>query len=240
MTLFSSFSSSKGHQEAWWKRWQSCFVSHFVLWGCTNYRRSCMTVLLAGVLFASCSGPSFGGTVATTPKPKPTPTPATLNLSQVPWCGKPVMVFRNLAASGTPGITSGPATTLTDWVQVKPMLGFTVYLPATLPNGSCLVSASGTVHDPILGGNFVIGYILSDHSSLTLSEAPQRSAGATLRCNVATNSGAKATPTSQDPVQICSGAHGTTSIVFSSQNKMDALQQFFSALQPDVSWVPAS
>ncbi len=85
------------------------------------------------------------------------------------------MVFRNLAASGTPGITSGPATTLTDWAQVKPLLGFTVYLPPTLPNGSCLVSASGTVHDPILGGNFVIGYILPDHSSLTLSQAPQRS-----------------------------------------------------------------
>jgi hypothetical protein len=237
MTLFQSL---KGHQEVWWKRWRSCFLAHFMLQKLASYSWPCLAVLLTGVLFASCSGPSFGGTAAATPTPKPTPTPATLNLSQVPWCGKPIMVFRNLAASGTPGITSGPATTLTDWVQVKPMLSFTVYLPTTLPNGSCLVSASGTVHDPILGGNFVIGYILPDHSSLTLSEAPQRSNGATFQCSLAANSGTKITSTSQDPVQICSGAHGTTSIVFSSHDQTDALQQFFSALQPDVNWVPAS
>ncbi len=243
MRLFQSFSSleegEEGHLEAWWKRWRSCFFTRFVLVRYANYSRSCLTVLLLGGLFAACSGPSLGS-AAPTPTPKPTPTPATLNLAQVPWCGKPVMVFRNLAASGTPGITSGPATTLTDWTQVKSMLGFTIYLPTTLPNGSCLVSASGTVHDPILGGNFVIGYILPDHSSLTLSEAPQRSTSATLQCSVTSNSGTKTTPTSQDPVQICSGAHGTTSIVFSSHDKTDALQQFFSALQPDVSWVPTS
>jgi hypothetical protein len=235
MTLFQSLES---HQEAWWKRWRSCFFSHFMLSRHAMY--SCLAVFVIGVVFASCSGPNFGGTAAATPTPKPTPTPTTLNLSQVPWCGKPVMVFRNLAASGTPGITSGPATTLTDWTQVKPMLGFTVYLPTTLPNGSCLVSASGTVHDPILGGNFVIGYILPDHSSLTLSEAPQRSTGATFHCSPAANSGTKTTPTSQDLVQICSAVHGTTSIVFSSHGSADVLQQFFSALQPDVSWVPSS
>lgn len=241
MTLFQSFSSlEEGHPEAWWKRWRSCFFMRFMFARHTNYSRSCLLMLSLGILLAACSGPNIGGTTTTTPTPKPTPTPATLNLAQVPWCGKPLMVFRNLAASGTPGITSGPATTLTDWTQVKPMLGFTIYLPTTLPNGSCLVSASGTVHDPILGGNFVIGYILPDHSSLTLSEAPQRSTSATLQCSLATNSGTKTTPTSQDPVQICSGTHGTTSIVFSSHDKTDALQQFFSTLQPDVNWVPTS
>jgi hypothetical protein len=240
MTLFQSFFFlEEGHPGAWWKRWRSCFFTRFMFAQYTNYSRSGLIVLSLGVLFAACSGPSIGGSAAT-PTPKPTPTPATLNLTQVPWCGKPLMVFRNLAASGTPGITSGSATTMTDWTQIKPMLGFTIYLPTMLPNGSCLVSASGTVHDPILGGNFVIGYILPDHSSLTLSEAPQRSKSATLQCRPTANSGTKTTPTSQDSVQICSGAHGTTSIVFSSHDKTDALQQFFSALQPDVNWVPTA
>jgi hypothetical protein len=154
------------------------------------------------------------------------------------------MIFRNLAASGTPGVASGPATTLTDWTQVKPLLGFTVYLPAMLPNGSCLVSASGTVHDPILGGNFVIGYVLPDHGSLTLSQAPRRAQSATLQCNATAVAPKRVTPvpsaTPQGTMQICSGVHGSTSIVFSASGNTDTLQQFFNALQPDVNWVPAS
>ena len=195
------------------------------------------------MLFTSCSFLGFGGVSKATPTPKPTPTPATLQLARVPWCSKPVMVFRNLAASGTPGVASGPATTLTDWTQIKPLLGFIVYLPTTLPNGSCLVSASGTIRDPILGGNFVIGYVLPDHSSLTLSQAPQREKSTMFQCNTTATGGTKAsTPaaTPQAAVQICSGIHGVTSIVFSASGNTDALQQFFNALQPDVSWVPAS
>lgn len=239
MTLFPPFASLEDNQESWWKRWRSSFFWRFAFSRHARYSWSCLAVLLTGMLFVSCASLSFGGGAVATPKPKPTPTPAILNLSKVPWCGQPVMVFRNLAASGTPGVASGPVTTLTDWAQVKPMLGFTVYLPTTLPNGSCLVSASGTVRDPILGGNFVIGYVLPDHSSLTFSQAPQHSQNAIFQCSPTSTGGTK-TPTSQGSVQVCSGTHGSTNIVFSARGNTDALQQFFNALQPDVNWVPAS
>jgi hypothetical protein len=241
MVLFQPFSSSR-QRRIRWRHWQPCFFASYA-----KYHMFSLVLLLVGsMLLASCALPAFTGGSKVTPTPKPKPTPAALQLAQVPWCGKPVMVFRDLAASGTPGIASGPATTLTDWTQVKPLLGFSVYLPITLPNGSCLVSASGTVHDPILGGNFMIGYVLPDQSSLTLSQAPQRAKGAPFQCSTTTAStGAKAvtptaTATPQEAVQICSGAHGSTSIIFSASGNAGALQQFFNALRPDVNWVPAS
>jgi len=203
-------------------------------------------MLLAGAVLASCTGLNLGGSASPTATGKAaTPTAATSALARLHWCDKPLMVFRDLAASGTPGVTVGNPTTLTDWNQVKPKLGFTVYLPATLPSGSCLVSASGTVRDPILGSNFVIGYVLPDHSSITLSQAPQRTQSTAFQCSpvAASTNGTKAkTPTpvaTQGPTQFCSGARGSTNIVFSSHGKTAALQQFFNALQPDVDWVPA-
>jgi hypothetical protein len=241
MVLFQPFYSLTRQRMIRWRHWQPCFFARYA-----KYHMLSLVLLLAGsMLFASCSFPGFTDSPRATPTPKPTPTPATLQLAQVSWCGKPVMVFRDLAASGTPGVASGPATTLTDWTQVKPLLGFTVYLPTTLPNGSCLVSASGTVHDPILGGNFVIGYVLPDHSSLTLSQAPQRAKGSTFQCSTTATGGAKVvtlTPSAmpQATVQICSGTHGSTSIIFSASGNTDALQQLFNTLQPDVNWVPAS
>jgi hypothetical protein len=246
MVLFHPFYSLARHWETRWRHWWPCFFSRFSFSRYTRYNWLYLALFLPGsMLFASCSFLSFTNNPVPTPTPKPTPTPATLQLAQVPWCGKPVMVFRNLAASGTPGVASGPATTLTGWTQVEPLLGFTVYLPTMLPNGSCLVSASGTVHDPILGGSFVIGYVLPDHSSLTLSQAPQRAQSATLQCNstaIAVPKTVTPTPsaTPQGTVQICSGAHGSTNIVFSASGNTDTLQQFFNALQPDVNWVPAS
>ncbi len=246
MVSLQPFYALTRHQKVQWRRWQICFFSGSTFARYAKCNQLSLVLLLAGsMLFTSCSFLGFGGVPKATPTPKPTPMPTTLQLAQVPWCSKPVMVFRNLAASGTPGVASGPATTLTDWTQVKPLLGFTVYLPMTLPNGSCLVSASGTVRDPILGGNFVIGYVLPDHSSLTLSQAPQRAQSTTFQCNTTATGGAKTlTPTPaatpQAPVQICSGIHGSTSIVFSASGNTDALQQFFNALQPDVSWVPAA
>ncbi len=246
MLLFHPFYSLTHHRETRWRRWRPCFFSRSSFLRYAKYNWLYLALLLIGsMLFTSCSFLGFTNGPVATPTPKPTPTPATLQLAQMPWCGKPVMVFRNLAASGTPGVATGPATTLIDWAQVKPLLGFTVYLPTTLPNGSCLVSASGTVRDPILGGNFVIGYILPDHSSLTLSQAPQRAQSTTFQCNSATTPAPKAiTPapsaTSQGLLQICSGARGSTNIVFSASGNTDTLQQFFNALQPDVNWVPAS
>ncbi len=249
MVLFHLFYSLTRYRVSRWRLQSICFFARVLKTRYAKYHWSYLAFFLTGsMLLASCSFAGFTNAPKATPTPKPTPTPATLQLAHVPWCGKPIMVFRNLAASGTPGVASGPATTLTDWTQVKPLLGFTVYLPTMLPNGSCLVSASGTVHDPILGASFVIGYILPDHSSLTFSQAPQHAQSAKFQCNatptMTTTTTKTVTPTPsatpQGIVQICSGAHGSTNIVFSISGNTDTGQQFFNALQPDVNWVPAS
>jgi hypothetical protein len=135
---------------------------------------------------------------------------------------------------------------------VQASLGFTVYLPTTLPNGSCLVSAQATIHDPILGGSFTIGYLLADHSSLSISEAPLKSQSATFQCNATnlttpTTGGKSGTPTvttltptpTANPSQLCSGTKETTSIVLSGPGTVNNLQKIFNDLQPNVNWIPA-
>lgn len=149
-------------------------------------------------------------------------------------------------ATTTPS-TGGSPTTVTDWSKVAPNLGFTTYLPSTLPRTACLVSAYGTLHDPIFGGNFVIGYQLADGTPISLSEAPLRTNTSAFQCTVSkeatkTSSG---TPTAtasatQVPMMLCTGARNTTNIVFSARGSEGALKQFFDALQPNVNWVPAS
>ncbi len=153
----------------------------------------------------------------------------------------------------TPTVTTTPPpsgpTTVTDWSQVQPNLGFTVYLPTTLPKTACLVSAYGTLHDPIFGGNFIIGYQLADGTPISLSEAPVRSNSndGAFQCTASktvskTPSGTPtvtASPT-QVPMLLCTGARDTTNVVFSAQGSEESLKQFFDALQPDVNWVPAS
>ncbi len=230
----------------------------------------CGFLFLAGLLLTACSGLGFGGNSATT-----TPSASTTaTLDKLNWCGKPLAIFRDEGALPAATATQAPAATatgtatalstpsptptstprtITDWQEVRPQLGFTVYLPASLPAGTCLVSASGTVHDPILGSSFIIGYLLPDHSALSLSEAPLRSQNTAFQCSPASaisSSGAngnsaakKGTPTATSgnaPVQICSGVRNTTNIVFSAQGTIRSLQQFFQALQPNVDWVPTS
>lgn len=221
------------------------------------------------VLLAACSSP-FSSSA-----PTPTATPSHLILTRLHWCGKPSMVFRDEgavsavtpgatataaatstpAANATPGSTptpvpSGPRT-ITEWTEVKSNLGFQVYLPAMLPNGACLVSAQATIHDSIFGGSFTIGYLLPDHSSISLSEAPLTSQSTTFQCSAATPTpggstrggtpGATATAgTTQPGNQLCSGARDTTNIVLSERGTTDQAQQFFNALQPNIDWIPAS
>jgi hypothetical protein len=158
--------------------------------------------------------------------------------------------------SGSPTATVAPGTPtiITDWTVVKADFGFTVFLPTNLPRASCLVSAQATVHDPTFGGSFLIGYLLPDHTSITISEAPLTSQSATFQCNVSNSSSTQksnpsATGTPQVtvsptatpvPLQLCSGARETTNIVLSARRSIEYLQQTFNALQPDVSWIPIS
>jgi hypothetical protein len=166
----------------------------------------------------------------------------------------------NSTPTATGTVTSTPTTsgprTITDWSQVQPSLDFTVYLPATLPAHTCLVSVSGTIHDPIFGSNFIIGYLLPNHSSISLSEAPLRSQSQEFQCSPSSGvngtpstsgtpksgtatSGVTPTPTAA-PTQLCSGAKGNTNIFFSAPGTTAQLQQFFNTLQPNVDWMPAS
>ena len=218
---------------------------------------------LLGVWLAACSGAGSGGNAGTA-----TATAGATALSTLHWCGKPLMIFRDEGAPATPAasvtvaatasvtavVGDGSATatptsaarTITNWAEVKPDLGFSVFLPATLPAGSCLVSASGTFHDPIFGSSFTIGYLLSDHSALSFSEAPLHSQNTAFQCSPTSSSGSNSagggTPTphtQQVPVQLCSGARAKTNIVLSARGATASLEKLFQSLQPDVNWIPS-
>ncbi len=149
-------------------------------------------------------------------------------------------------------VAPGTPSTLTDWSEVRTSLGFTVYLPSTLPGGTCLVNAQATIHDPIIGGSFTIGYLLPDHSALSLSEAPLLSQSPEFQCNPsnAATPQAKNTPKAGTPVPspgatqealllLCSGAKSKTNVVMSARGSSDHLQQIFNNLQPNISWIPS-
>lgn len=272
MSVSQSFSSSVLMRNLQWKRhFRFCCMLKMQRW---LYLFACL--LMSSVLLASCSWLNFSGGSGVTP----TPTPSEATLAMLHWCGKPLMIFRDegapvmvtsavstptaTVATATPSIGATPTTTgtvatvstpttLTDWTQVEPNLGFTVYLPPTLPPASCLTSASGTIHDPILGGNFTIGYLLPDHSSVSLSEAPLRSQNTTFQCllssttaGVNSRSDSKGGSPTATPgkagasMQVCTGAHDMTRIVFSARGTTEALERFFTSLQPNVKWIPAS
>ncbi len=209
--------------------------------------------------FVACSD----GTTSTTSTPgasnnAPQATPEPMTLSSLHWCSKPSMVFRDQAdpnaAKGTGQTGLGPAngtpTAINDWNTVKNNLGFTIFLPKTLPAGSCLLNVSSSLRDPIFGSNFTITYVLADQNSISFSQAPSRSQNTSFQCNVsdtpatdgnATKKGTPAvtpTPTS-NPVQLCNGVREKTNIVFSARGATPVLEQFFQSLQPDVDWMPA-
>lgn len=240
--------------------------------GTRRWVRLSAYILMSGLLGAwlvACSGAAAGGNGTTT-----TVRAGETALSALHWCGKPFMIFRDEGAPATPtanaaatasvagaatasvtavvsdgNVTMTPtsvARTITNWAQVKPGLGFSVFLPATLPAGSCLVSASGTLHDPIFGSSFTIGYLLPDHSALSFSEAPLRSRNTAFQCSPSSSSasssagGGTPTPrTQQVPVQLCSGAREKTNIVLSARGATASLEKLFQALQPDVNWIPS-
>jgi len=155
--------------------------------------------------------------------------------------------------TATATVAPGTPVTITDWSVVQANLGFTVYLPPKLPRETCLVNAQATIHDPIIGGSFTIGYLLPDHSALSLSEAPLISQNTAFQCNASKGSTpqASATPkagtpaptasaTQGTPLLLCSGAKSSTNIVMSARGSTDYLQQIFNNLQQNISWIPAS
>lgn len=170
-------------------------------------------LLLASAL-AGCSLFGGGGSKSSAAKP---------SLTTLPWCDRPYMNFVDDSTQAQ--------TPINDWSQVKSQLGFTLYLPPSLPTGSCLVLAGGSVHDPIYGGHVSLTWdVAPDMSPLSFSEAPRRGAGSKPQCEAS----------SQDAkVAICVGTIKDTSITIVARQSPSQLQSVFNALQPDVEWLPS-
>jgi hypothetical protein len=188
----------------------------------------------------------------------PRATENSVTLDKISWCNhQKVMVFMDDRATTTPtasleGTNTGPPATSTpvtlkDWHALKTDLGFRVYLPSGLPTGSCLLSASGSVHNAIIDSNFILTYLLPDQTSFTIAQGPQRAKQTAFQCSTmpdvpsSSSASASATRVERTPttsVELCTGTHGTTTITFSANWNRQKLQQFFQDLQPNENWMP--
>jgi hypothetical protein len=240
-----------------WRQWIPCRDASIYPKKLSSLSLVSMLILLC-IALAACSGSTSNSTNSTN-TPAATATPTLVSLTQLSWCGKPQMMFRDQASSSVKSSSTqtglGPADntpkTLTDWNVVKANLGFTLYLPQTLPAGTCLLSVSSSLRDPIFGSNFTIDYVLPNRDALSFSQAPLRSQPRmAFQCNVSQPSAsstavtgtsvAQVTPVAtQVPVQLCSGIENQTSIVFADRGTTSTLQKFFQDLKPDVAWQPA-
>lgn len=235
----------------------SCLLFPFISSPVRKASSLFIPIVVVSILFTSCS--LFGQTSNPTPtvpigigKGTATQTQEETSLSSLHWCGKPLVLFQDDGAAKGATATASPTPqatpkTVTDWTQVEPNLGFTVYLPQMLPVGTCLTSVYGTFHDPVLGGSFTIGYLLPDHTAISFSEAPLVSRNTQFQCSPSSTTGTPSktstTPTpgaTVVPLQLCTGAQGSTSIVLSAHGDSATLQKFFNALQPHVNWQPTS
>jgi hypothetical protein len=145
------------------------------------------------------------------------------SLTQIPWCDRKDINFLDQSAPN--------AAPLTSWPDVKDQLGFTYYLPATLPKGTCLVLAGGTIHDSVFnGGKFSITYNLPESGPIAFTEAPKQP-------NVATS--VQCVQSAQDTkTNICQGVIGETSVTIASRLSTDAIQGYYSSLKGNVAWTP--
>lgn len=193
------------------------------------------SVLALALLVALAGCDLFGGGSSSSP------TSNAVALNQLPWCDKPLIDFQDNSTTNQ--------ATLTEWADVKGQLGFTTYLPANLPKGSCLVLAGGSIHDPIFGGQFKITYDLPNGAPISFSEAPKRSGILSkLTCSQGTSdfgtpAATPATQTTQTPssnTSICLGAIADTSISIASLQAQSDVQSLFKSLQANVDWVPAN
>ncbi|HEX6818630.1 MAG TPA: hypothetical protein VF120_09670 [Ktedonobacterales bacterium] len=123
---------------------------------------------------------------------------------------------------------------ISSWSNVKDQLGFTVYLPSSLPKGSCLALAGGSIHDPVYGGHLDVTYLLPGTQGqvpLAFSEAPKRSGMSdSVQCVQSPQDSA---------TNICLGAIDGTSVTIASRQSASQLQSVFSSLQSNVNWVPS-
>jgi hypothetical protein len=174
-------------------------------------RSSGMIAALGGLLLLAGCTLFNGGSASTNPP------------AQTPWCD-------SHSAPRFQDNSTSAQTVLTNWSDVKDQLGFTVYLPASLPKGSCLALAGGSIHDPIYGGHFEITYNLPNTGPLAFSEAPKRANMKDQVQCVASPQDSKTT--------ICQGVINGTSVTLAARQTQSQLQSVYSSLQANVAWVP--
>ena len=157
------------------------------------------------------------------------------SLAQLSWCDQPLIEFQDNSSTSQ--------TVITAWDQVKSQLGFTTYLPTTLPKGSCLVLAGGVIHDPIYGGHLSITYDLpGDQGPVSFSEAPKRpNLDTSLQCSQNTPATVTTTATATTAATtICLGVISDTSVTIASRESQSQLQALFNSLKANVDWVPTT
>lgn len=144
------------------------------------------------------------------------------NLNALAWCDQPLISFQD---------DSQQSQQITSWSAVKDQLGFTPYLPVTLPAGSCLDLVGGTIHDPIFGGHLSITWVLPKTGALSFSEAPKRGAVSSTPQCAQSQQGSDATT-------ICIAAVQNTSVTIAAHLSASDIQSYFGNLQPNVDWQP--
>jgi len=212
-----------------------------------------LAVLLISVLLVSCSGLFSGNT------PGVGSSAQSVALSELHWCNnKPDEAFMDDTTLTAPEATNSPSSASTpgrangssvaiSWKVFKANLGFTIFLPATLPESSCLLKPFGWVHNASSHNSFIITYVLPDRSSLTIAQTLQTGPNTPFQCFVSPDpSNTKGgTPTAVPatklaPMQLCSGIRDKTNITFSARWTPNQMRQFFNGLQPGIDWLPAS
>lgn len=174
-------------------------------------------VVVALLTLAGCSlgggGNGSGGS---------NPLSSNQNLNALAWCDQPLISFQD---------DSQQSQQLTSWSAVKDQLGFTPYLPATLPTGSCLDLVGGTIHDPIFGGHLSITWVLPKTGPISFSEAPKRGAvSSTPQCTQGQQG--------SDATTICIAAVQNTSVTIAAHLSASDIQSYFGSLQANVDWQP--
>lgn len=146
------------------------------------------------------------------------------SLASLSWCDHPLITFQDDSTTSQ--------KLLSNWNDVKDQLGFTPYLPESMPQGTCLALAGGSIHNPIYGGQFSITYVLPKTGPVSFSEAP---------LHQGMSNKTQCIQSAQDSkTNICVGAISNTSITIASRQSSSDIQAMFGNLKASVAWVPAN
>jgi len=180
-------------------------------------------LLLLGLLLAVCACAGLGQGQKSVATGQRTPGATPVSLTALHWCGSPLIAFEDKQQS--------PPRIVRDWAAVAPALGLTVYLPKSLPAGSCLVSVDGSIHDAELGDHFSIDYLLPNQSPLSFLESPLTGASLPFQCQATEQPGASL---------ICTGSLGQTRVLIAAKETQAQLHALFNAMAAGVAWQPTS